>query len=316
MDFRQIEQFSTVLKTGSVTNAAKQLYTTQPALSRSLSTLEDELGIQLFNRAGKRLHITEAGLAALRYFEEMTDSLAQMRTTLDELKAGTRGDIRVGMAYPALDPPWMTDIVRNYFLTHPGVSLCFFQMDSAELLQRLSERELDFGYSSSATDTAGIVWVKLYEEEIGVLIGANDPLAQKPSLTIQELKDKPFVIINNNSDAGNMALDFFRRAGIEPKTVSELDISSMAGEIIASGHGFTFISKDRHLAINERNTGSETVTNTLYVPLNESFNRRSCYVGYNPKRFMNKAASTLLKDVFAQFRVPLECVTPWEGMEL
>ncbi len=316
MDFRQIEQFSAVLKTGSVTNAAKQLYTTQPALSRSLSTLEDELGIPLFSRAGKRLHITEAGLAVLRYFEEMTDNLSQMHTALNELKEGIRGDVRVGIAYPALDPSWMTSIVRNYFLSHPGVSLCFFQMDSAELIQRLDDREVDFGYSSSAVEHSGISWIKLYEEEVGILIGTNNPLSQKESLTLQDLKDEPFVIINNNSDAKDMAFDFFHRAGIQPKSISEVDISSIAGEVIASGRGFAFIGKDRHLALNQRNLGAETMLNTIYRPLNESFNRRTCYIGYNPKRFMNKASSILLKEFLAQFHIPLDQVPPWEGMNL
>lgn len=316
MEFRQIEQFSTVLKMGSVTNAAKQLYTTQPALSRSLSALESELGIELFSRAGKRLHITEAGLAALRYFEEMTDELAQMRSVLEQLKAGTRGDVRVGMAYPALDPSWMTSIVRNYFLAHPDVSLCFFQMDSAELLQRFSDRELDFGFSSTAAQNLGIAWLKLYEEEVGVLVGAGTPFAKCASLTMQELKDAPFVIINNSSDAKDMAFDFFRQADVMPKSISEVDISSIAGEIIAAGRGYAFISKERHLAINAHNVGSETTSNTVFVPLNEPFAHRTCYIGYNPKCFMNKAASTLLKEILTQFRVAPEQITPWEGMQL
>lgn len=316
MDFRQIEQFSTVLKTGSITNAAKQLYTTQPALSRSLSTLEDELGVPLFSRAGKRLHITEAGLAALRYFEEMTDSLSQMHTVLEDLKKGISGDVRVGIAYPALDPSWMTSIVRNYCLSHPKVSLCFFQMDSTELLQRLDDRELDFGYSSSAIEHSGISWIKLYDEEMGILIGTSNPLAKKESLTLQDLKDEPLVIINNNSDAKNIAFDFYRRAGIQPKSISEVDISSIAGEVIASGRGFSFVSKDRHIALNQQNLGAETMLNTIYRPLNESFNQRTCYIGYDPRRYMVKAATILLKEFLAQFHVPLDQVQPWEGMDL
>ena len=116
MELNQLSCFLQAAKTEHITQAAEQLHMTQPALSKVIARLEDDLGVRLFDREGKHIRLNEYGQVALRYTEQILYTIGDMPAELEEMADGRAGSVRVGSAFPAGEPNWMLNCTRGFAL--------------------------------------------------------------------------------------------------------------------------------------------------------------------------------------------------------
>jgi DNA-binding transcriptional LysR family regulator len=151
IQLQQLAYLREVERSGSLTEAATRLGLSQPALSQSLSDLERRVGVALFERAGRRRVLTEAGREAVRAAAEVLDRLDALR---DRLEAGARGEagtLRVGMI-DAASLYLLPEAIRQYRGLHPAVDLRLVVDTSEVLLQRLRGFELDVAFVVGPAD--------------------------------------------------------------------------------------------------------------------------------------------------------------------
>ncbi|MBR1779914.1 MAG: LysR family transcriptional regulator [Oscillospiraceae bacterium] len=278
MELNQLYCFLKVAQLEHMTRAAEQLHITQPALSKNIARLEEDLGVQLFDRQGKNIFLNEYGQVALRYTKQVLYALEDLRAELDEMARAQAGHIRVGSAFPAQEPNFLLSAIRSFALDRPDMKISLFQHAARDLPALLEEREIDVGVTASPIHNPGILWHQLFCERMGIILSADHPLAQHESLSLLDLQMERFYCNNSNSDVHDLTLRFCHQAGFEPTIHFEGDFPSFIGEAISLGYGVSIISQQGYLRSQSRSGDphAKWENKIVFRPLREAYCQRIC----------------------------------------
>ena len=192
MNLRQLAHLTALAEQGSFSRAAECLHLTQSALSRSLQTLEDELGARLIDRAGKRSTLTPLGEAVLARARRITLEAAEIQRSAELLRQGEAGNIRVGLGSgpgALLMTPLLTHVAAHYPQVRVAIARGSTELQVAQLRQReLDALVVDARRISYASD---LVIEPLTELRGGFVCRAGHPLAQREAVPFDELMRYP-----------------------------------------------------------------------------------------------------------------------------
>lgn len=245
MDLIQLAYFQIAARFGNFTRAAAELHITQPALSKMISNLESDLGIKLFDREGNRIRLNHHGEVVLRYANEVFNRLDAMRMELADLDGSISGPVRIGMAIPLREPDPFLAVLRGFMVENPDVQVTYRQTNTKNLVHALREKTIDVAITSSRVEDSDVVWKQLFRERLGVILARTHPLAQKPVLSISDLRNEPFFINNASNDIQDLTYSFCTQAGFEPKVQFEGHFPLYIGEAISRGEGVSFIPENQ-----------------------------------------------------------------------
>jgi DNA-binding transcriptional LysR family regulator len=193
---RQLEVFSTVARTGSVSRAGRELGLSQSATSSSLADLERQFDLQLFDRMGKRLRLSSRG-AMLRARAEEVLELArdlqrgfESRTVEHRLRVGATLTIGNYVAVP---------LVARFMRAHPAIALTLDVANTEEISRRVANFELDVGLVEGEVDHPDLETAPWRDDQLVVFCGARDPLARKRALTDQDLLSAAWIVRERGS---------------------------------------------------------------------------------------------------------------------
>ena len=221
MTLNQLKYFIAVVRCLSFTEAAKSLFMTQPALSRQIQAMEAELGTQLFIRDKKTLKLTPGGSAL---YSKLPDFLRQYEEMMEDARNANRdfeGQLRIGFLdiYDAssLFPPVVEAFQRN----HGGIRLTMERFSLGELPERLYEGKLDIicTYGFSLFDKPDLVTVNVQKFDSCVMFNKDHPLANKPDLTMDDLRQERFIQLGREAsqEGYQYIANLISRGGISPK---------------------------------------------------------------------------------------------------
>lgn len=276
MELNQLYCFLQVAKTEHMTRAADQLHITQPALSKNISRLEEDLGVKLFDRQGKNIRLNECGRVALRYTEQILYALGDMQTELSELAAAQAGHIRIGSAFPSHEPNFVLTAIRDFALSRPDVRFSLIQHPSRHLVSALENREIDIAVASTPILRPNILWTELFTERMGIILSADHYLAAKPTVSLRDLQQERFYCNNTNSDVYALTYHFCSQAGFEPTIQFEGEYPSFIGEAISMGYGVSIISEAGHLRSQRNKSRASWEDRIAFRYLEEPYCRRVC----------------------------------------
>src|SRR5699024_7371542 len=197
MELRQLEYFMAVCKELHFTRAAEQLNIAQPTLSQQIRSLEDEVGIPLFDRIGKKTVLTEAGKILLRHSEKIFFEMDQAQAELKDLHGLQRGKLVVGSLLTCVNyllPPAILKFKQLY----PNIELSILGMRAGKIERGLVENELDLGITFLPTDDEEMASIPLYSEELTLVVPLNHPLAHIKELELKELDHIPMILLPQN----------------------------------------------------------------------------------------------------------------------
>ncbi|WP_211177070.1 LysR family transcriptional regulator [Pseudonocardia acidicola] len=237
----RLRQFVAVARTEHVTRAADDIGVPQPTLSRGIARLEAELGIALFVRSGRTLHLTPAGRAFLRHAER----------ALAELEAGARelvGDIdaehgRVALGFlHTLGSEAVPRLLREFRAEHPGIRIDLAQGGHAVLLDRLRGGEVDLCLTSPLPDEPGLAVATMHEQELRLAVPAEHPLAERRSgLRLADAAGAQFVGFLPGFGLRSIVEAWCREAGFEPRFAFEgEDVETLRG-LVGAGLGVALL---------------------------------------------------------------------------
>ena len=196
MEFRVLRYFLAVAKRASISRAAEDMNISQPALSRQLMELEEELGVRLIHRSkkGRGVTLTEEGLLLKARAEEIVE-LAD-RTEAEVARQGEEavGDVYIGAGETdamRLLAQGMERVRRN----HPRIRFHLFSGNAETVAERLDKGLLDFGVFIGETDLSRYDFIPLGAVDVwGVLLKEDDPLAEKEAVTPADLRNAPLIL--------------------------------------------------------------------------------------------------------------------------
>lgn len=197
MELRVLQYFLTVVREENISRAADVLHVTQPTLSRQISQLEEELGKQLFVR-GKHLTLTDAGIMLRRRAEEVVQLMGKIDEEFREQEEVT-GIISIGSG-GQFSAAALPEIMEGFRKKYPKVQYEFYTNSANHIKEQLDRGLLDFGLLLEPIDIGKYDYLRMPEvERWGIFMRKDDPLAQKESITRDDLRGLPLITTNRLS---------------------------------------------------------------------------------------------------------------------
>ena len=191
MEIRTLRYFLAVAREENMTRAAEQLHVTQPTLSKTLRTLEDELGKKLFTRHSFSIRLTDEGVLLRNRAEDlvsMADKITQEFVTLDDI---TGGDIYLGLA-ESYQIRLLARAIREFRRQYPELHYHITSGDTEQVTEKLDKGLLDFSVLAEMPDTAKYDYLVFPSADVwGLVFPKEDPLSEKKVITVDDLAGLP-----------------------------------------------------------------------------------------------------------------------------
>lgn len=200
MEIYQIKVFLEVARHLSFTDAADGLNLTQPAVSAKIKSLESELGTPVFYRLGRKVELTQVGHFLLAEAPKLIQLEHQLLQTIEEIKKGKVGSLKIACT-TAIAEGWLPNLLFNYRQQHPEIQTRCMTFESVESLYRsMTNHQVDIGISDVSFDGLSDITTTCIDTiHYSAFVASNHPLAKQRWLSIQDLKNDPWVILPEGS---------------------------------------------------------------------------------------------------------------------
>ncbi|SDC61320.1 DNA-binding transcriptional regulator, LysR family [Paenibacillus sp. CF095] len=237
MELLQLKYFLTVARCEHVTEAAGKLHVTQSSLSKTIQRLEDDLGVPLFDRIGRKLRLNDFGRTFLQRTEKALFELEQGKREIADLSNPDQGTLQLAVTTASTLP----GILREFRKNKPDIQF-HVQMVSLENMSRLLHRgEVDFCLSSPPIQGDDIECQLLYDDPIVVAVPMGHRYADRTSIQLTELKDEWFVGVKQGYGVRDMVDSVCQSVGFVPKYVYEGDEPARLTALVEAEIGLAFI---------------------------------------------------------------------------
>lgn len=245
MDFRQLRGAVELARLGSFSKAAERLGIAQPAMSQSISALERELGVRLFNRSSRRVTLTDAGVAFVNQAAGILGNMAALHATMTQHAGALRGRVDVASTL-FFGQSALPELVAAFSRDHPGVRIVIDNDVTPNIVARLSSGQLDVGFASvpDREPAPDLLVEVLHDDEIIIMVPPNHRLANEPIVAFADLCDEPFIGYGEGLGVGSIQTALAREAGFELQIVVESRSAFLVRSLVAQGLGVSIGMKE------------------------------------------------------------------------
>ncbi|KIL40271.1 LysR family transcriptional regulator [Gordoniibacillus kamchatkensis] len=240
MDMRHLQYFLEAARWKSFTKAAQALYITQPTISKMIKNLEEELGVALFDRIGKRIELTDAGSVLLTQAQHMVKSFEEMTSHLDELTKVKRGRIRIGLP-PMVGASFFPKVIGQFREQYPGIMLQLFEDGSKKVEADVGAGELDIGVVLLPTNEEQFASFPFVKQRLMLVVHPSHRLAGSREASLLDLKDDAFLLFHENFALHDRIIAECARLGFEPNVVYKSSQWDFISEMAAANLGVAFL---------------------------------------------------------------------------
>jgi len=220
MELRQLEYFLMVSKLNSFTRAAEQLFVSQPAVTNAIRSLEDELGIQLFDRSQKLVVLTTEGRVFYNHVENVMQDVSKTIAEVNDLKNLNSGTITIGLLPIAAATDFLQRLA-SFHATYPSIKLIFVEEGSLAIQKRLLEDELDIGMLVMLNQPVSLDILPLGTQELQAAFAPQSALVNKPFLTLGDLAATELVLLQEDCLIRQIINEEFQRRQLTAKIAFE-----------------------------------------------------------------------------------------------
>ena len=224
---------------------AEALYVSPSAVSQQLALLEEEVGIDLIERRGRGVSLTLAGQQLVERAERILAELESARAAIAELKKVIAGELRVA-AFPSVAAALIPGTVRELLQLHPRLIVQFDEMEPAESLAALRSWQTDVAIIDDLNVPPGALdpnleTIPLMEDIFNVMVSKDHHLAERPTVTLQELRNERWAIDTASSTYTRMLTDACQAAGFNPHIVARCKGFEVTIALIRENYGISML---------------------------------------------------------------------------
>ena len=230
MELLQIKYFRAIAETENISKAAQRLFIAQPSLSQTLKRLEEELGVPLFDRNGRKITLNSAGRIFLKYCDEITASLENARLELEELKGSEVSDVNIEVRSASLLIP---DIIKRIRDSSSHIMPHIFQSGCSDADLRIYS---DITAHSGASEL-------LMREPMGIVIPEGHPLALLPEISRRDLEQYGFISLSPECSLYKIISHFCENASFTPNISTYVDSPALMRKLLKMNLGAAFVPK-------------------------------------------------------------------------
>lgn len=242
MTLNQLQYFYQAAKTQHFNHAADNLSISQPSLSRAIASLENELGVILFERMGRNVSLTKAGQVFLEQTEKILEDIAVAERKMHQL-AASGGEISIAYVFP-LSSDFIPSSAREFIQMeeNQGITFTFAQGLSAENIDGLKSGKYDVIFGTRDPSEMSIRFVPVMQQNMVVIMPADHELSEKEYIEAEIFKRYPLLTYDRTSGLGKETRTFFRRYGVQPKIICESPDENGIASLVRENFGIALVA--------------------------------------------------------------------------
>lgn len=291
MELRQLDYFIATCEELHFTRAAEKIGITQPSLSHQIKALEDEIGVPLFDRIGKKIALTEAGMILYAQSKLAFGNLASAKEQIQELQRIERGKLSIG-ALPGELNQLVSTLLIDFHRDYPKVQIKILGVE--DVATRLLQNELDLAVTILPIEDERIVTIPLYNERFFFVAPTAHPYAGRSAIDFEEILRVPVVTFPETHRCRQLIDSTCARAGLRLQPLIETTtIESLFG-LVRSGAGGSVLSKTLLKMYND--------DDLVCIPIQNPSLTREVGVAYLRDKYMGKASRGFIELMQAQVK--------------
>lgn len=241
MDLRHLEYFQMVAKLNNVTRAAEQLYVSQSTVTLAIQKLEEELGLQLFDRSQKQFLLTTEGHVFLLSISDILNKLQDTISDMHKYRELQKGTLKVGIP-PMIGSFLFPEILASFKIRYPNLQLSILEEGSVNIRQLLEKGELDLGIVNLYEPSPMLDTLKMAREQFVVCLPSNHPLAKNTVISLDQLRDEPFILFKEGAYNRDLILNKCKEEyGFTPNIILSSDQIETIRSLVIKGIGISFL---------------------------------------------------------------------------
>ncbi|MBX9631694.1 MAG: LysR family transcriptional regulator [Burkholderiales bacterium] len=238
--FRQLRFFEAVARHQSVTRAATELHVTQPAVSMTLRELEDQIGVPLLDRQGRKLHLTEAGRELLHHARRADGLIQDIAASMNQLRGLERGVLRLAVVSTA--NYFLSGVLAGYSKQFPGVRVSLSVANRDAVLAALAENAAELAVTGQPPDGGEVVAQHFLDNPLVVIAAPEHPLAGAGTIALERLEGEVLVVREQGSGTRAAMERHFAQHGLRVRTGCELASNEAVKQAVQAGIGLGVVS--------------------------------------------------------------------------
>ena len=237
MNLYHLRYFVTLAHLEHYTKASKELMITQPSLSHAISSLEEELGVPLFEKDGRNIVLTKSGRM---FMEEVEKSLKILDEGIKNMKMTSTGEGRIDVAFlRTLGTDYIPRVIHD-FMELQGekeIEFHFHTGLSADLIQGLKDKKYDIAFCSKLDSEPQIEFIPMAKQDLVMIVPLDHPLAARDSVDLIDTIPYPQIVFSKKSGLRPVIEGLFRQIGARPDVAHEIEEDEVVAGLVANGFG-------------------------------------------------------------------------------
>lgn len=284
MNILHLIYFKTVAETGNMTQASKTLYVAQPALSKTISTLEDEWGYPLFDRIGKNISLNENGKIFLKYVNKMLGCLEDAKKETEDYLENADYTIYVQILAGAR---YFVSLLTEYQNLHPYIHFHYLDVDSNNSVKPIP----DIKIFAADTDMSSEYCKILLEESYKLAVPIANPLSTRDYVTAEDLVDETFMTAANGYAIRDAFDAYCKEHQLSPDISYQTENTSLMKTMLTSGAGLSIVPSLTWADLEEWG-------HCRLITISDISFKRYIHVQWNKERYISEACRTTLDYLF------------------
>lgn len=241
ISLRQLQVFESVARHLNHSRAAAELYLSQPAVSMQIKQAEAAVGLPLFEQAGKKLYLTEAGREMLHYSRSILQLVNEMESVFGEMKGLERGRLNISVVSTA--NYFMPQLLAKFIQAHPKIQVSLSVANRDAVIKHLTDNIADLAIMGQPPEGADMLAEAFMENPLVVIAAPTHPLVHSKKIQPEQLASETFLLRERGSGTRGVVERFFASHQLPLPTHMEMDTNESIKQSVQAGMGVGIISR-------------------------------------------------------------------------
>ena len=243
LNLNQLRAFYEGARHQSFTEAARRLFVTQPAVTAQVKSLENQCGLRLFKKKGRNVYLTDEGRALYECVKRIFDCEKEIEELVEDMRQLKRGILRLGTtkAYARYFMPFLISGFREAF---PHIKVCLDEGSSLDMVRSLANLRNEVAVIAKVEDDPEVAFIPFSQEELVLIVAPDHGLAQKKTVSVEDLLDTPIIMKEVGSGTRKRVNDLFSQSRFVPTILMETSNTEFIKQLVQRGDGISFVVRE------------------------------------------------------------------------
>ena len=298
MDISQLHYFIVAAEQEHMTKASEILALSQSALSRSITSLENELGVPLFDRKNRKILLNRYGKAFLEDAKKIVGQFEVSKENLSLLVNPDIGNISISFVH-SLGLSYIPSLLKEFQGTNPGHTLTLDEDNATIIAKKLLTNETDLGFSTQFQLFSDLVYTPIFQEKIVLITSNQHPFSRKENIKLKDITREKFIHYNADTELRRLIDSFFKRHDIDINVSYDgLEINSIIGLVIEN-MGIALVAEST----------IQNITGIKVIPVLDLDLERTIYLIHKKEGYISKAVHYFKEFIFAYHEIEFDPIT-------